>query len=79
MGVLARPTVEGVIEVEFSPTVFVVSDEQDGLADDCDNRVLVLLRQAVNESWWKARERDHLPGARSTIVHGHIEALFETF
>ena len=50
MGVLASPTVEGVIEVEFGPTVFVVSDEQEGLADDCDDCVLVFLRQALQKS-----------------------------
>jgi hypothetical protein len=33
MRVIAIPTVEGVIEVEFSPAVFVVSDEQDGLTE----------------------------------------------
>ena len=36
MRTIASPTVERIIEVEFSPAIFVVSDEQDGLADDCD-------------------------------------------
>jgi hypothetical protein len=56
-GVLS-PDVEGVIEVEFGSTVFVVSDKQDRLADDCHDCVLVLLRQALQETWRNARERD---------------------
>jgi len=47
MRVVAGPTVEGVIELELSPTVFVVFDEQNRFADNRHDCFLVLLWEAV--------------------------------
>jgi hypothetical protein len=41
VGVRVRLNIERVLEMEFSPPVFVVSDKQDGPAHDRENRVLV--------------------------------------
>ena len=51
MRVIVSPDIERVLEVKFSPAVFVVANEQDRLTNHCHDRVLVLLRQAVQEPW----------------------------
>jgi hypothetical protein len=61
--------------MEFRPAIFVVFDEQDGLADDCHDCVLVFLRQAVQQSWRNALEQDHLAGTRFTLLSAHISRL----
>ena len=66
------PTVEGIVEMEFSPAIVIVSDEQDGLADNRHDCVLVVLRQAVHESRRNALEQDHLPRFGFTVVGAQI-------
>src|SRR5262245_55179752 len=70
--VIASSTVEGSTEMEFSPTVLVVSDEQDGLAHHRHDCFLVLLGQAIQQFWWKAREHDGLAGSRCFVKTAHI-------
>jgi hypothetical protein len=57
--------------MEFSPPVFVVSDEQDRLANNRNDRVLVLLRQALQQSWRNAPEHNRLAGVRSAVRSAH--------
>ena len=67
----ARLTVGRVIKFQFSPAILVVSDQQDGLADDGLDCILVFLRQPVQESWRNAREHHHFPGSWFTFANAH--------
>jgi len=59
--------IEGIIEFELGPAVFVVLNQQHGLPDDCFDRALILFWQTIEQTRWHGLQNDRI--ARFRRVH----------